>query len=131
MYLLRCRNCSASYVGETGRAFRTRIDDHISADIYKNPIKSAFFKNLLNHGHHKKILIYCEDRFRRRLALEKLNNPHSIHLVNRDILEGNLIIKVYSLSLFLMKTLMFYSDKLQSIFSHISLLLRSSTGSVA
>ena len=28
VYLLRCRNCPASYVGETRRAFRTRIDDH-------------------------------------------------------------------------------------------------------
>ena len=31
VYLFRCRDCLAAYIGETGCSFHTRIDDHIDA----------------------------------------------------------------------------------------------------
>ena len=112
MYLLRCRNCPAVYIGETGRAFRTRINEHISAYTNNNPTKSAFSKHLIDEGHYAEkeaSILYNENRTRRRLALEsiaitKINNLHYVNVLNNILPDDDLINKVYSISPFYTNT---------------------------
>ena len=44
VYSIKCRHCSAEYIGETGRTIRTRIAEHCSRS------SSAVFQHLTNHG---------------------------------------------------------------------------------
>jgi len=104
VYLLLCRDCPAAYVGETGRAFRTRISEHKTAYKNDNPAKSAFTKHLLDlnhHADHQAHLLYYENRVRRRKALEniaiaKLKYHHALDLLNYDVKEDDLLVKIYS-----------------------------------
>ena len=41
VYKFICASCSSSYIGETGRHFKTRIEEHVKKDN-----KSHFFKHL-------------------------------------------------------------------------------------
>lgn len=88
--MLCCRDCPAAYIGETGRAFRTRLNDHVSAYTNGNVTKSAFARHLLenNHSGGEEIILHTENKFRRRIALEsieieKAKHHHSIQLLNR------------------------------------------------
>ena len=45
VYKFTCTSCSSSYIGETRRHFKTRIEEHIKKDN-----KSHIFKNLLQHA---------------------------------------------------------------------------------
>jgi hypothetical protein len=56
VYSLECGECSACYVGQTGRKISTRVQEHLSLfNKYKNTdtteTKSAFANHLLNSGH--------------------------------------------------------------------------------
>lgn len=105
VYLLRCRDCQAAYVGETGRSFRTRIKEHISAYLNNNYTKSAFAKHLLEENHQPDgpILLHFEDRFRPRLALEtieitKLMADQKFHVLNRGFVNDELISSIFNTS---------------------------------
>ena len=54
VYLISCkkRNCTAQYVGETGRTFKERADEHLSAirDAKKNCAISYHFNTRKGHG---------------------------------------------------------------------------------
>lgn len=51
VYLLNCSNCSIKYIGQTGRAFKTRISDHIRC--WKNKTyTSNFGQHLWEEDHN-------------------------------------------------------------------------------
>ena len=105
VYLLCCNDCSAGYVGETGRSFSTRIGDHVSAYVNNNPTKSAFARHLIDFGHSGGVekILYCEENYRRRLALEeieigKMKMLHNFNLLNRTTHMNELIKSIYFVS---------------------------------
>jgi hypothetical protein len=50
VYMLKCNNCPLRYVGQTGRAFRTRFKEHIH-DIKNNRSHSKYAQHILDTGH--------------------------------------------------------------------------------
>jgi hypothetical protein len=50
VYKLNCRSCASSYIGQTGRSFKTRFKEHVS-DIKNNRCKTGYSQNILNYGH--------------------------------------------------------------------------------
>jgi hypothetical protein len=48
--MLKCNNCPFKYIGQTGRAFRTRFKEHIH-DIKNNRCHSKYAQHILNTGH--------------------------------------------------------------------------------
>ena len=74
--LLCSRDCRASYVGETGRSFSTRISEHVDGYENRNPGKLAFAQLLLDRGlipvMMKYVLLLYEDNYRRRIAFENI-----------------------------------------------------------
>ena len=107
VYLLRCRKCPVVYIGETGRSFWTRINDHVSSYANRNLTKSAFSRHLIDHDHLRddKVILHYEDGFCRRLVLENIevvkhNNRDDVNLVNTTSSENGLVKEGYSTSLF-------------------------------
>ena len=106
VHLLPCRDCPAVYTGETGRSFKTRINDHVSACNSKNYTKSAFAKHLLEIGHWGEdgILLHIESNFRRRLAfesieIEKAKHFYAYDVVNHAVSTDDLINNIISILL--------------------------------
>jgi hypothetical protein len=50
VYKLTCPACGRAYVGQTGRDFRTRFNEHRRAFLYNNR-SSKFAQHLLQHAH--------------------------------------------------------------------------------
>lgn len=106
VYLLRCRDCPAIYIGECGRAFRVRISDHVDAFLNNNnPLKSAFAKHLLDENHigGEEEILHIENNYRKRLALEsiettKYQQHHERTVLNRSTHNDNLITEVFARS---------------------------------
>lgn len=67
VYKLECGCCSASYVGETGRALNVRIEEHL-----KNK-NSYFYKHLNIHGH-------TFDKTKNVKLIHKMNKCHLLEL---------------------------------------------------
>jgi len=51
VYELKCDECSAVYIGETGRKLNIRFHEHIDDFKKKRSNKSAFASHLLESGH--------------------------------------------------------------------------------
>ena len=49
VYMLYCRNCTADYVGETGRAFSSCINEYESACRHQNNSRSSFARHFLEY----------------------------------------------------------------------------------
>ena len=93
------------YVGECKRAFRVRINDHVSAYYNNNPTKSHFAKHLLERNHlgDDEVLLHYENKYRRRRALEEIEIAcyglhHAYDLQNRVVHVDELVTKVFSVS---------------------------------
>lgn len=82
VYSLRCAECSAVYIGQTGRKLSVRINEHLSlVNKYKNTditnTNSAFANHLLSSNHNfsiqdnVKVLHQC-DKGKKLDLLEKL-----------------------------------------------------------
>ena len=73
VYQLKCE-CSAVYIGQTGRKLRDRLKEHIAC--YKNQnLNSNFAKHLIDTGHNSDFspeLLHCEGKGPRLDALEQL-----------------------------------------------------------
>jgi hypothetical protein len=52
VYKLNCRSCARSYIGQTGRSFKTRFKEHVS-DIKNNRCKTGYSQHILNYGHER------------------------------------------------------------------------------
>ena len=66
MYLLRCRDCPAVYVGKTGWTFSgVRINDHAVSFENNNPMKSASARHLLDEAHltGDEVILHAEGNF--------------------------------------------------------------------
>ena len=105
VYLLKCRDCSGVYIGETGRKFHERINDHVNAYEKNVPGKSNFAKHLLEEGHlgDEEKILHFEGNHRRRTALETIeiirySTHHECKVLNQLIPNDLLIKKVYSTS---------------------------------
>ena len=74
VYLLRCKDCPAVYVGECERRFRVRIDDHAKAFFNNDPTRSALAKYLLEEDHSPadEEILHLETKFSRRICLENI-----------------------------------------------------------
>ena len=77
VYKIDCRDCDASYVGQTGRQLNTRIKEHKNHITRNNSSKSVITEHRLNHGHdfkwdNVKILDH-EPFYHKRLLSEMLH----------------------------------------------------------
>jgi len=50
IYKLTCPDCNKAYIGQTGRNFYTRYDEHNRAFRY-NTLQSKYAKHITEHGH--------------------------------------------------------------------------------
>jgi len=50
IYKLTCPDCNKAYIGQTGRNFYTRYDEHKRAFRY-NTLQSKYAKHIIEHGH--------------------------------------------------------------------------------
>ena len=107
VYELKCDECSAVYIGETGRKLNIRFHEHIDDFKKKRSNKSAFASHLLESGHSVDRvnirLLHEENLFNRRNTLEameickrKHQLPNNCTLLNGYIPEFRLIERLYS-----------------------------------
>jgi len=88
VYKLQCNNCSAKYIGQTGRKLETRVKEHIAA--WHNKTKQSHFANHLHETNHtfnsqtNTTILEIENRYYQRLKLEQLHISHS--LKNHEVL---------------------------------------------
>lgn len=103
VYKLKCRDCPAFYIGETGRSIEARVKEHLEAWEKNRPKKSAFAAHLLEKGHRyekgSETLLHEESCYRRRIALENLEivkhqKMNEDDMLNQFIPENNFIEKV-------------------------------------
>jgi hypothetical protein len=52
VYKVKCRSCPCVYVGQTGRSFKIRFNEHIS-DVVHNRNKTGYSQHILNCGHER------------------------------------------------------------------------------
>jgi hypothetical protein len=52
IYKLNCRSCDCSYIGQTGRSFKTRFKEHVS-DTKNNRCKTGYSQHILNYEHER------------------------------------------------------------------------------
>ena len=52
VYKINCRDCDASYVGETGRALKTHVLEHRRAMEKRDFYASALVQHAWEHDHH-------------------------------------------------------------------------------
>jgi hypothetical protein len=52
VYNIKCRSCHSSYIGQTGRSFKTRFKEHVS-DIANNRSKTGYSHHILSKGHER------------------------------------------------------------------------------
>jgi len=52
IYKLNCRSCDGSYIGQTGRNFKTRFKEHVN-DIKNNRGKTGYSQHILENGHER------------------------------------------------------------------------------
>jgi hypothetical protein len=74
VYELRCNDCNAIYIGQTGRTFNIRTKEHLACFTNKKN-NSQFAKHLLTHEHHSDFIpkiLHIEKKGRRLDALEEL-----------------------------------------------------------
>ena len=73
VYVINCNDCNLAYVGETGRQFKTRLEEHARAIRY-NDSKSALAAHCWNENHHMNFkdskIVYRESNEKRRRVIE-------------------------------------------------------------
>ncbi|KAG8234872.1 hypothetical protein J437_LFUL014564 [Ladona fulva] len=93
IYSVPCE-CGKAYIGETGRAMKTRLDEHSCCIRLRHPSKSAVAEHSINENHQikfedVKILARYWDRLTKE-AIEIRLNPNNM---NRD--EGYTLSKAW------------------------------------
>jgi len=94
VYQLSCDDCSAVYVGQTGKGFIHRFTQHERAIANNRPESSHYAKHIIDSGHNPNVsfdnnctVLAKEDHFLRRLFLEgcfinKAMNSSQVTCVN-------------------------------------------------
>ena len=106
VYKLNCSDCSAVYIGQTGRKLTSRVLEHERAVRLKTPEKSAFAAHLLDtqHTFDKETgahLLHCMGKGRKLSALETVeiihakNDPRQF-VVNDDVPTSTLVDACYA-----------------------------------
>jgi len=76
VYKISCHDCEASYIGQTKRQLRTRINEYNSDIRKKNGSPSIISEHWLNHNHDfewdKVEIINNEPSYRKRLISEMI-----------------------------------------------------------
>jgi len=73
VYKISCNNCNASYVGQTKRQLKTRINEHIKNIALKESKHSVIIKHILDKNHtinwqNTKILDFESNYFKRLIS---------------------------------------------------------------
>lgn len=88
VYKIDCKNCKSSYVGQTGRQLRTRINEH-KRSVKNNDATSALAEHAFHTGHTINIdkikVLDCEHYKGRRLFSEMLHIYHTKNKMNRQM----------------------------------------------
>lgn len=82
VYELNCDDCGAKYIGQTGRAFDTRIGEHKTAYI-KGKTNSTFANHLIEAGHSSNFIpkiLHIENKGFKLTLLEALEIQNQIKL---------------------------------------------------
>lgn len=90
VYLLKCDNCNASYIGETGRKLKTRIQEHIRDVKTSNFGKHlSYNKHSFNNWNNAKLLHSQHKGTKLSLLeayeIEKHRKSADIHLLNDQL----------------------------------------------
>ena len=76
IYLLKCKSCNASYIGETCRNLQTRMSEHDMSSKYRDKNSHVYKHSSLNAGHifniDKPDILKFEQDYQRRKILEAL-----------------------------------------------------------
>jgi len=77
IYKISCKNCDATYVGQTKRQFRTRVSEHRNNIKQDQSKRSVITEHIINYNHtfdweNTKILDY-EPRFYKRIVSEMIH----------------------------------------------------------
>lgn len=97
VYQLSCNDCEARYIGQTGRNFKTRIDEHRRA-IGKNDCTSLFAQHLFDETHscdfdNFKVLHSC-NKGRILDRLETIEIKRAVR--NNEILTNDIVFQTIS-----------------------------------
>ena len=88
VYKINCLDCDASYVGETGRALKTRISEHRRAVEKMNFSGSALAQHAWENHHHidwtSACILGTESHYRSRLSREAIYIRRQPSSLNRD-----------------------------------------------
>ena len=88
VYKINCRDCDASYVGETGRALKTRVSEHRRAVEKMNFSGSALAQHAWENHHHidwtSACILGTESHYRSRLSREAIYIRRQPSSLNRD-----------------------------------------------
>ena len=88
VYKINCRNCDASYVGETKRALKTCVSEHRRAVEKMDFLGSALAQHAWEHDHHidwtNACILDVESHYRSRLAREAIHIRRQPSSLNRD-----------------------------------------------
>ena len=88
IYKINCRDCDASYVGETGRALKTHVSEHHRAVEKMNFSGSALAQHAWENHHHidwtSTCILGTESHYRSRLSREAICIRRQPSPLNRD-----------------------------------------------
>ena len=88
VYKINCRDCDASYVGETGRALKTRVSEHRSAMEKRDFSASALAQHAWEHDHHidwtSTCVLRVESHYQSRISREAIYICRQPSSLNRD-----------------------------------------------
>ena len=77
VYKISCRDCDASYVGETKRALKTRVSEHRRAVEKMDFLGSTLAEHAWKHDHHidwtSACILDVESHYRSRLSREAIH----------------------------------------------------------
>ena len=88
VYKINCRDCDASYVGETGRALKTCVSKHQRAVEKMNFSGSALAQHAWENHHHidwtSACILGTESHYHSRLSREAIYIRRQPSSLNRD-----------------------------------------------
>ena len=89
VYKINCRDCDVSYVGETGRALKTRVSEHHRAMEKRDFSASALAQHAWEHDHHIDWTSTCvlgvESHYQSRISREAIyicRQPSSLNTLS-------------------------------------------------
>ena len=88
IYHIKCKDCNASYIGETGKELNKRITEHQNAVARRDPL-SHIFRHIQDTGHTfdwgDPTVLGQESNTNRRKVLESFFTQKNPHAINRSL----------------------------------------------